>query len=62
MNPRVIICAVLLFQVFLIFCIWIGFSQRIISPREILVRAGIVAAVAAAVLTGISSNHHRHVH
>jgi hypothetical protein len=62
MNPRVIIWAVVIFQVVLFFCIWVSFSARIISPGEILARAGVVAAVAAAILTAIGVDHHRHVH
>jgi hypothetical protein len=62
MNPRLIIWAVILFQVFLIFCLWVSFSPHIISFGEILTRAGIVAAVAAAILTAIGVDHHRHVH
>jgi hypothetical protein len=62
MNPKLIIWAVVLFQVVLIFCIWVSFSARVVSPGEILARAGIVAAVAAAIFTGIGASHHRRVH
>jgi hypothetical protein len=62
MNPRAIIWAVVLFQVVLLFCIWVSFSARIISPGEILVRAGIVAAVALAILTVVAASHHRQSH
>jgi hypothetical protein len=62
MNDTGIITAAVTFVVVLFFCIWISFSARIISPGEILARAGIVAAVAAAVVTAIGVNHHRHVH
>lgn len=59
MNPTRIICVVVLFQVVLIFCMWVSFSPRVISPGEIVARAGIVAAVAAAIFTAIASSHHR---
>jgi hypothetical protein len=62
MSPRVIIWAVVLFQVVLIFCIWVSFSERIVSSGEIFARAGIVAAVAAAILTAIAASHHRQAH
>jgi hypothetical protein len=58
MNPTRIICVVVLFQVVLIFCMWVSFSPRVISPGEIVARAGIVAAVAAAIFTAIASSHH----
>jgi hypothetical protein len=62
MNDTGIIAAAITFVIVLFFCIWISFSARIISPGEILARAGIVAAVAAAIFAVIGVSHHRHVH
>ncbi|HTW47064.1 MAG TPA: hypothetical protein VMD92_03890 [Acidobacteriaceae bacterium] len=62
MNPTRIIGVVVLFQIVLIFCMWISFSPRVITPGEILARAGIVAAVAAAIATVAASSHHRRLH
>lgn len=62
MNPTGIVSAVVVFLVVLVFCIWVSFSERIITPGEILARAGIVAAVAAAIFAAIGTNHRRHVH
>jgi len=59
MNPNAIICAVIVFQVLLIFCIWVTFSTQVITPREVFVRACMVAAAAAAIYTAIAASHHR---
>jgi hypothetical protein len=62
MNPKLIIWAVVLFQVFLVFCLWVGFSAYVISPGEILTRAGIVAMFVAAIYAAVRASHHTHLH
>jgi Ca2+/Na+ antiporter len=62
MNPNGIVAVAILFLVVLFFCMWVSFSARVISPEEILERAGIVAAVAAAILAAVATSRHRHVH
>jgi hypothetical protein len=62
MNPTGIIATAVLFLVVLSFCIWVSFSARSISPGEILARAGIIAAVAAAIFTAIASSHRGQMH
>lgn len=62
MNPTGIITAVVLFLVILSFCIWVSFSDRIVNPGDILVRAGILAAVAAVIFGAIASGGHRRLH
>jgi hypothetical protein len=61
MNPNRIIWAAVLFQIVLIFCLWVSFSARIIRPGEILTRAGIVAMLVAAVYAAIRSRDRRHL-
>lgn len=62
MNPNGIITAVVLFLIVLSFCIWVSFSERIVSPGDILMRAGILAAVAAVIFGAIGSRGHWRMH
>jgi hypothetical protein len=62
MNPNRIIWAAVLFQIALIFCLWVSFSARVIRPGEILARAGIVAMWVAAIYAVIRLRHRRHLH
>jgi hypothetical protein len=58
MNDKGIMTIAVAFIVVLFFCMWVSFSERIISPGEILERAGIVGAVFAAALVAAATSHH----